>query len=197
MQQQERDDGFTLTDLINSVLGFRRNGSTHRLCPFRLDGVAAPGAAPRADGPGADGLAALVSRVRPGVDADGGSSSDHGRPREGYTMRDQRHTYAVRAIRAGTPAELVARQLGHVNAVLVHKVYGRFAPRQDERDRWERAAAAMHAANTAPFDQCGSQGAVLGAVAEKQKGQARVSDCPIDSRGGTRTLDPGIMSAVL
>ena len=55
-------------------------------------------------------------------------------------MRDQRHTYAVRAIRAGTPAELVARQLGHANAVLVHKVYGRFLPRQEERDRWEKIA---------------------------------------------------------
>jgi integrase len=58
----------------------------------------------------------------------------------GYTMRDQRHTYAVRAIRAGTPAELVARQLGHANAVLVHKVYGRFIPAQEERNRWEQIA---------------------------------------------------------
>jgi integrase len=61
----------------------------------------------------------------------------------GYTMRDQRHTYAVRAIRAGTPAELVARQLGHANAVLVHKVYGRFIPAQEERDRWEKIAHAQ------------------------------------------------------
>lgn len=64
----------------------------------------------------------------------------------GYTMRDHRHTYAVRAIRAGTPAELVARQLGHVSAVLVHKVYGRFAPTQRERDTWERVAAAQDVA---------------------------------------------------
>jgi integrase len=61
----------------------------------------------------------------------------------GYTMRDHRHTYAVRAIRAGTPADLVARQLGHVNAVLVLSVYGRFQPTQSERDKWERAATAM------------------------------------------------------
>ncbi|MEO7503534.1 MAG: hypothetical protein ABIW94_12930, partial [Gemmatimonadaceae bacterium] len=61
----------------------------------------------------------------------------------GYTMRDQRHTYAVRAIRAGTPAELVARQLGHANAVLVHKVYGRFSPSQEERSKWELIAAAQ------------------------------------------------------
>lgn len=62
---------------------------------------------------------------------------------DGYTMRDHRHTYAVRAIRAGTPAELVARQLGHVNPVLVHRVYGRFSPDQQERDKWEKIAAAQ------------------------------------------------------
>lgn len=63
----------------------------------------------------------------------------------GYTMRDHRHTYAVRAIRAGTPADLVARQLGHANPTLVLTVYGRFQPSQQERDRWEKAAAAMDA----------------------------------------------------
>jgi integrase len=61
----------------------------------------------------------------------------------GYTMRDARHTYAVRAIRAGTPAELVARQLGHVNAVLVHSTYGRFSPKQEERQKWEKIAEAQ------------------------------------------------------
>ena len=55
-----------------------------------------------------------------------------------YTPRDARHSCAVRAIRSGVPAEVVARQLGHANAVLVHKVYGRFAPDQDKRDKWER-----------------------------------------------------------
>src|SRR5581483_8948882 len=40
-----------------------------------------------------------------------------------YQLRDQRHSYAVRAARAGTPAELIARQLGHANAVLVLRVY--------------------------------------------------------------------------
>lgn len=47
---------------------------------------------------------------------------------EDYQLRDQRHSYAVRAARGGTPAELIARQLGHANAVLVLKVYGRFMP---------------------------------------------------------------------
>jgi hypothetical protein len=61
----------------------------------------------------------------------------------GYTMRDHRHTYAVRAARAGTPPQLIAEQLGHVNAVLVLKVYGKFLPKSDERDRWERKAAEL------------------------------------------------------
>jgi integrase len=61
----------------------------------------------------------------------------------GYTMRDHRHTFAVRAIRAGTPAEIVAKQMGHVDGTLVTKVYGRFAPTQAERDKWERIAAAQ------------------------------------------------------
>ena len=41
-----------------------------------------------------------------------------------YQIRDQRHSYAVRAARAGTPAELSSKQLGHANAVLVLEVYG-------------------------------------------------------------------------
>jgi integrase len=62
---------------------------------------------------------------------------------KGYTMRDARHTYAVRAVRAGTPADIIARQLGHATPTLLLTVYGRFAPSQDERSKWERIAAAM------------------------------------------------------
>jgi integrase len=57
-----------------------------------------------------------------------------------YWMRDGRHTYAVRAVRAGTPPEVVATQLGHVDATLVNKVYGRYKPNSAERDHWERMA---------------------------------------------------------
>jgi integrase len=64
---------------------------------------------------------------------------------EDYRIHDQRHSYAVRAARAGTPAELIARQLGHANAILVLKIYGRFMPSQQERDKWERIAAAQDA----------------------------------------------------
>jgi len=59
----------------------------------------------------------------------------------GYTMRDHRHTWAVRAVRSGMPIEMVARQLGHTNGILALKVYGRFVPHSAERDRWEQAAS--------------------------------------------------------
>lgn len=48
------------------------------------------------------------------------------------TLHDWRHTYAVNSLRDGMRAETVARQLGHRDASLVHKVYGRFIV--DERD---------------------------------------------------------------
>jgi integrase len=68
---------------------------------------------------------------------------------KGYTMRDARHTWAVRAVRSGWPIEGVARQLGHVDGTLALKVYGRFVPQQAERDRWERMAAERDAAQRA------------------------------------------------
>lgn len=51
-----------------------------------------------------------------------------------------RHHWAVRAIRAGTPVELVSRQLGHGSSDMTLRVYGRFVPRSDERRRWEAEA---------------------------------------------------------
>jgi integrase len=60
----------------------------------------------------------------------------------GYTMRDHRHTFAVRAMRVGTPPDLIARQLGHSTPSLVVTVYGRFRPSQEERGHWEEAAHA-------------------------------------------------------
>ena len=77
---------------------------------------------------------------------------------------------------------------------MVAKVYGRFAPRSDERDRWEKIAAAQD-------EKSKEMGAMAGAIkAPNENDKARK---PLDSRalensrGGTRTLDPGIMSAVL
>jgi integrase len=113
-----------------------------------------------------------------------------------YTQRDARHSYAVRAIRSGVPAEVVARQLGHANAVLVLKVYGRFAPNQQERDKWERVASA--AATQRAQGDAVYQSVYHTAPTEKGKSPnpLGVGDLPY-SRGGTRTRDPGIMSAVL
>lgn len=60
-----------------------------------------------------------------------------------YQLKDARHTYAVRMIRAGAPPQMVANQLGHANPVMVNQVYGRFHPGQNEMDRWHERAAAM------------------------------------------------------
>lgn len=57
-----------------------------------------------------------------------------------YTLRDHRHTWAVRAVRGGWPIHAVAEQLGHANGVLALKVYGRFQPKSEERARWEGEA---------------------------------------------------------
>ena len=54
----------------------------------------------------------------------------------GYRLHDSRHHWAVEQLRAGTPVELVARQLGHRDAVMALKVYGRFIPGGDEWDTW-------------------------------------------------------------
>ena len=104
-------------------------------------------------------------------------------------MHDSRHFYAIRAIRAGTPYELVARQLGHADVAMVAKVYERFAPRSDERDRWEKIAAAQD-------EKKKERGALLGAIKtpnEKTKpaNPKEVSRLP-NSRGGTRTRDPAL-----
>ena len=121
-------------------------------------------------------------------------------------MHDTRHFYAIRAVRAGTPYELVARQLGHVDVQMVARVYSRFVPRSDERDRWERVAAELDAAHAARDEARGQKaageevdesGTALGTPSENESSQPPVSDWLADSRGGTRTRDPGIMSAVL
>ncbi len=62
----------------------------------------------------------------------------------GYRLHDARHHWAVRMARAGAPFELIARQLGHRDVAMVAKIYGRFKPDTEERDRWERIAAARN-----------------------------------------------------
>lgn len=68
---------------------------------------------------------------------------------EDYQLKDSRHTYAVRAIRAGASFEVVARQLGHVDTTMVVKVYGRFKPTEQEMTDWERIATVQDAARSA------------------------------------------------
>ena len=113
-----------------------------------------------------------------------------------HRVHDARHFYAVRAVRAGTPYELVARQLGHADVQRVARVYGRYAPRNDERDRWERIAAEQDAAREANA-KARQMGTSVGTSPQNDSSQPPVSDWLVDSRGGTRTRDPGIMSAVL
>jgi integrase len=118
---------------------------------------------------------------------------------EGYRLHDSRHHWAVRMARAGAPFELIARQLGHRDVAMVAKVYGRFKPDTEERDRWERIASERDA------EKWPAKGA-KGASTAAHHGENKDEESPAtpleyealdDSRGGTRTRDPGIMSAVL
>jgi len=47
--------------------------------------------------------------------------------------------------RAGTPRELVRRQLGHSTPVLTLKTYGAIIPSGDDRAKWEGVVAADQA----------------------------------------------------
>jgi integrase len=67
---------------------------------------------------------------------------------EAYQLKDARHTYAVKAIRAGAPFEVVARQLGHADITMAVRVYGRFKPTEQEMAHWERIAAVQDASTT-------------------------------------------------
>jgi len=111
-------------------------------------------------------------------------------------VHDSRHFYAVRAVRAGTPYELVARQLGHADIQMVARVYGVYAPRSDERDRWEKIAAEQDAAREAQHaKKIEKMGAAVCASSQKRREPTTLSDWLVDSRGATRTRDPGIMSS--
>ncbi len=117
----------------------------------------------------------------------------------GYRLHDARHHWAVRMIRAGMPLELVARQLGHRDVVMVARVYGRFVPTTVERHRWERAASTLDREKWPTLGTLGGT-AIAGPAAEAARGPSVTPAIPPDyrsSRGGTRTRDPGIMSAVL
>lgn len=78
------------------------------------------------------------------------ASKSHKRTVEALGLRplrvhEARDHWAVRMIRAGTPIELIARQLGHVNAVMALRVYGRFIPTSEERRGWDQVATTREA----------------------------------------------------
>ncbi|HMC55013.1 MAG TPA: tyrosine-type recombinase/integrase [Gemmatimonadaceae bacterium] len=49
-----------------------------------------------------------------------------------YTTHDHRHTWAVQAIRDGLAPHVIAYQLGHRDATMLTKVYGRFRPQSSD-----------------------------------------------------------------
>lgn len=59
------------------------------------------------------------------------------------TLHDARHHWAVRSLRTGWPIEGVARQLGHADARMVVKVYGRFVPDDEDLERWAQRSEVM------------------------------------------------------
>lgn len=54
-------------------------------------------------------------------------------------LHDARHHWAVRALKLGASVEVVSRQLGHANGVMVLKVYGKYLPSREDRKSWEPA----------------------------------------------------------
>jgi integrase len=57
-----------------------------------------------------------------------------------YRLCDSRHTWAVRATRANASAEVVSRQLGHADTLMVNKVYARYRPNEEEMTAWHQRA---------------------------------------------------------
>ncbi len=65
-------------------------------------------------------------------------------------LHDARHHWAVRMARAGMPVEMIARQLGHKDPMMALRIYGRFLPNSDDRDRWEKVATAQDSGAVVP-----------------------------------------------
>ena len=66
----------------------------------------------------------------------------------GYTLRDARHTWAVRAIRSGASLEVIRRQLGHVNTHMANLVYAPFQPERRGNDNVAQTARPNATART-------------------------------------------------
>lgn len=50
----------------------------------------------------------------------------------GYTMHDARHSFAVRQMKAGVDPQLIANNLGHRDATMVLKLYGKYRVRTED-----------------------------------------------------------------
>ncbi len=118
---------------------------------------------------------------------------------DGYRLHDARHHWAVRMARAGAPLELIARQLGHRDTAMCSKVYARFTPNTVERDRWEGVAASSDEAKWGRLVATSVATEMDNRVESREDSAGTADDAAsyVNSRGGTRTRDPGIMSAVL
>ena len=79
------------------------------------------------------------------------------------------------------------------------RVYGRFKPDSEERDRWERLAGARDREKwpAVVANPVASPDAKADKKHEESPATTEDREAYEDSRGGTRTHDPGIMSAVL
>ena len=61
---------------------------------------------------------------------------------ERTTLHDARHSFAVQKLRDGWPVSLVAHNLGHQDAYMVFKRYGRFVPNMADFDHFATTPAA-------------------------------------------------------
>jgi len=67
---------------------------------------------------------------------------------DGHVLHDLRHSYAVNALKAGLRAEVVSHQLGHKDASMVVKIYGRYLP-----DAADYKVVAATSPATAPIER--------------------------------------------
>jgi hypothetical protein len=113
-------------------------------------------------------------------------------------LHDSRHHWAVENLRAGVPVELVARRLGHRDATMVLKVYGRFIPHEVEWTYWRERLAERQASKLRGHGAAGGAASRPEPQNPHEKSPATPWDreASDDSRGGTRTRDPGIMRKV-
>ncbi len=68
---------------------------------------------------------------------------------EPLPLKNARHHWAIRMLRAGTPVAVVQQQLGHATAKLTLDTYGAFMPSAADRAQWEAAATRYDEAKSA------------------------------------------------